>query len=649
MRKCPKCGFNYGEFDVCCSRCGYKFKNIDSESSDIQADLNAFAKLAKKDPSILYSNNDNPKKTFNSKKASLFDNASFTMIICFVIVSLALSLILYMALQSHKNKKMQLQFKNYMNNPSQIPELKEPQNTKELSSNLSSVENFLLLYLKYSQDSSEKKQQVFIAFLNEMEKLPHLTNDDLIRDDIDSCSVITETKKAQKCVIRFNNNFRHLGIVSFNDSNTIYLYPDYKFYYKTYGKYLPNSMNEYLKLRAKYNHPSAIGANLQIKPKVLADKIADFEKLYLYSPDSDVKELCEKILYNDVKKFIFNSSAYSSTTQELTSEFESAYKYFISSKRNSGLRPLIMSSLDKKKNYSEKNFAKDYPYKTFDSNSAHSIENATFNDAFSAFRKNLVTGDSKTSFAYIYSITSGWDNYEKTDSLNPGRFVISNLDENNNAIIYNNTFSPVQELNISRYSQLFLYNKGLYIFNQDRLKISKINFNGTNFNILDLSLSDITSLFPGVQVINLDSYSNYNINIEKDNQKASYIILSRYAQNLSQYILTPIQGDINTLLLPNMFSVSSEEDVVISFHDTSVNAAETSESFPSYKLTIHTRGHRAQEVPQDTEFATYDEQTVIEEQNQENYEPNIKPKIENGQNADIDTAPKQNIEPPKEN
>jgi len=47
MRKCPKCGFNYGEFDVCCSRCGYKFKNIDSESSDIQADLNAFAKLAK--------------------------------------------------------------------------------------------------------------------------------------------------------------------------------------------------------------------------------------------------------------------------------------------------------------------------------------------------------------------------------------------------------------------------------------------------------------------------------------------------------------------------------------------------------------------------------------------------------------------------
>ncbi len=649
MRKCPKCGLDCGEFDICCSRCGHKFKNSD-DSSSIQDDLNAFAKLAKKDPSVLYSNNNSTKRTFNSNKTSFFDNTSLTMVSSFVIVSLVLSSILYMGVENHKNKKRMLQFKNYMNNPSQIPELKEPGSFNELSSNLSSVENFLLLYLKFSQDTQEKKQQVFIAFLKEMDKLSHLTNEDMVRNDADSCSTITQDKVAKKCVQRFNNRFKPIGVLSIDESNTVYLYPDYKFYNKIYGKYLSYDMQKYLKLRAKYNTMSGLGLNMLIKPKTMADRIADFEKLYLYSNDSNIKELCEKIVFDDVRKFIFSPSIYATSTQEMSNEFEQAYKYFISSKKTSALRPLFMSYLDKKKNYSEANFKNDYPYKFFNPESI-SVVNSTFNDAFGVLRKNLVVGESKESFSYIYSTTGGWNEYEKTGPLSKGRFVVSSLDENNNATIYNNTFSPIQELNISRYSSFFLYNKGLYIFNQDRLKISKIQFNGTNFSVVDLSFSDISSLFPGVQVINLDSYTNYNINIEKDNQKASFIILSRYSQNLSQYLLTSIQGSFETLMLPNMFSVNSEEDVVISFHDPSVNPEETSENFPTYKLKIHTRGYRTQEIPQDSGFATYDEQTVLEEQNQDNYEPNIMPKIDENKPSqpNVETPPNQNIEPPSEN
>ena len=52
-----------------------------------------------------------------------------------------------------------------MNNPQQIPELKEPNRYSDLINNLSDVEAFLRLYLKYSPDSIEKKEQVFAAYL----------------------------------------------------------------------------------------------------------------------------------------------------------------------------------------------------------------------------------------------------------------------------------------------------------------------------------------------------------------------------------------------------------------------------------------------------------------------------------------------------
>ncbi|MBQ8475822.1 hypothetical protein IJ531_02055, partial [bacterium] len=78
-------------------------------------------------------------------------------------------------------------------------------------------------------------------------------------------------------------------------------------------------------------------------------------------------------------------------------------------------------------------------------------------------------------------------------------------------------------------------NNALYVFNTDRLNLSKMTFNGKSFALQLLNVSDATTVFPGIQVINIDSYQNYNIYVEKDILRGAFIILSRYSQGFDGY------------------------------------------------------------------------------------------------------------------
>ena len=198
---------------------------------------------------------------------------------------------------------------------------------------------------------------------------------------------------------------------------------------------------------------------------------------------------------------------------------------------------------------------------------------------------------------------------------------------------------------------MYLISGGLYLYNNDKLSVSKVTFNGKTFNLYNLNHVDITSLFPGIEVINIDSFPSYNIIIEKDNAQANYIILSRYSQGWSDYSLSPIQGKIGNLALPNMFSVNSNSDVVISFGSSKNNSQEISEQSPAYTFTIRTRGHKETQNPQES-YAQYDKQTQMNAQNEtEKYTPNIMPKLkEMDEKVELEqellTVPEQKIEPP---
>ncbi len=654
MKKCPNCGYKCADMDAFCAMCGtklpneYKDENIKTSDDNIQ-----------KSSELILQNmddfsDDSQEKTINEDKNVDFDKrtlgptlSSFIAII--ISISLFMGFFLYLVIKKQESVKYRMRFNNMISNPALIPELKEPKNFLDLKVNLQSCENFLGLYLKHSNDPAEIKEQIFISYLIEMDKLPHITNENMVMDDLDSCSTINTSQKAQKCAKKISSNFKHVGILAYNDHNVIYLYPDYKFISKKYSKYLSNQMAQYLKLKAKYNTPARVGLTLKMKPKRIADKIYDFELLYSRISDQYIREEVLKTIYYDFRAFIFTPSIYATTTQEMKPQFKSAFNYFISRRRKSQLRPLVMSYMDKMRSYSEENFRNDYPYQIFDESFDSNVENSSLGDIFIQLRKRLFSNNSQTDFAYVYNVTfQKWMKYDKSNQLTQNEYIFSVPDSSNNIFVYNNTFSLLQELNIPKYSGLFLSGNSLFIYNSDRLNLSKITFNGRLFSIKQLSSTDASVIFPGIKAVNIDSYQNYNIYIEKDNMQADYIVLSKYSQGFEGYKLALLKGQASILDSFNMFKLATNEDVELSFHHSTVNPKETSDVKPTYRIIVHTRGYSNQNPVE------YDEATANEEASEVHY-PTIMPKIikdeqndtsKDNKSDNLDTPPKQYIEPP---
>lgn len=650
--KCPKCGYEYNKDDIFCARCGYRLRSLNN-ANEVKSE--PMKDIIMGNLKEIVHNKSTENKTNSGKNIS--DSIAYNIAISMIIVSFMLIGVVFAITDKQNSHRQNLHYKSLISNPARIPELKEPKTFDELASNLKDVENFLTMYMSQSDNPQEKKEQIFALFLNEMDKMPHITNESVLIDDKNNqCANITGSIKAQKCADKLNKTFKNVGIKAYANFNTVYLYPDNKFIKRKYNKYLTSSFRQYINLRAKYNEPTTVGLNMYIEPKVLANKIYDYEKLYNAATNSYIKDQTEYQMYEDFRKYIFTPSIYNTTTHEMTKEFKNSYEYFIKTKKKSALYPVILSYMDKKRSYDEDNFRNDYPYKIFESTFEQNVKNNTLSDIFAQLRKNIFSNSSEYLFTYIYSTLNGkWYKYEQNTTLEQNDYVISEADENNNAVIYNNTFAPTQELNISKYGRLFLHNGGLFVFNSDKLQISRISYNGRAFQIRNLSSTDVTSVFPGIEVINIDSYSNYNIYIEKENQKANYIILSRYSQGYSDYILSPIKGDANILTLPNIFSVNTVNDTIVAFHGKDINPEATSESAPTYKFIIHTHGQTPSNNSNDSGFVQYDQKTADESDDEEDrtYRPNIMPKIpdkneDNLKEEVLKTPPAQILEPPND-
>lgn len=629
--------------DKFCSQCGAKI--VVDENSQIKIILNNI------DSNEKFASNYNREISFNKlKRKNIFSNQLINIFIFLILVLSVLSVVTFMALQKHSTQQSELQYKNYIENPSLIPILKEPANYEELAQNLANVEEFLLTYLKKTSDEQDKKNQIFFNYLNQLEKMPNVLNDDYSNKNIFVCS---NSKDIDSCVNKLNRKFGKIGIKAYKQNESVFLYPSYKNVLNRYSKYLPLEIISYLELQSMYNYPVSKNLELFIKPKKLADKIYDFEKLFLTTNNEIIKEKLEKILYEDFRKFIFTPSIYSTITQEMKKEYKIAYNYFINNKNKSNLRAVVMSYMDKKRAYTEANFKSDYPYRIFDVNTFD--ENyiySTLQDIFEPLRKNIfANNNSDLKLAFVFDLkTSQWEKYELNREIVSGVYLLSEPDENNNVSIYNHAFSPVQEMNILKYSKMYLISNNLYVFNKNKLTLSKVTFNGKTFNLYTLNQSDLTSLFPGVEVINIDAFPSYNILIGKENANASYILYSRYSQGWNNYNLKPIKGEINFLTLPNVFSISSNSEVIVSFEEKSADEG-FSESKPSYKFIFRTYGYEEKKVANEN-YIQYDEKVKNEESGIV-HKVNIMPKmIENNENIELENdflvVPEQEIDPPSE-
>ncbi|MBQ2983235.1 MAG: zinc ribbon domain-containing protein [Candidatus Gastranaerophilales bacterium] len=644
--KCKNCGFEYDDLDVFCSQCGQKIEKEenyqyqdefsdqnDNQNEEVVEQTSAQEILRDKSISIdelktafLFTN---PNRVDDiTIKPRNSNNAVANFIVFLIIVAFLVSMVLLIVLNKHSEKKSIIEYKNMMSNPSTIPELKEPSTIKEMRENFVSVEKFMSSYLSYAKDSPEKKQQVFISFLAEIQKLPHITNESLIFDDLNTCKTITDVKMAKKCSKIFTDELHPAGIMARSELNTIYFYPDYEYLDKIYSPFFAHSVGYYLLFKSKYPEPVTVGVTFNIKPMDLANKIADNEYLVNNIEDKELRDLLEKELYNDFRSFIFSPSIYATTTQEMKKEFKKAYNHFIKNKKASALRPVILSYMDKQKAYSEENFANDYPYRKFEDDSIATVEQTAFSQIFTQVRKTMISKLSAIEFSFIYNLqTAQWYKFNKQYQPKANDYIISSIDDDNNLNVYNNVYTFIQEIPIPKHAQLFYLDNGLYLFEKDSLDISKFVFDGKEFKPQRLSQSELSSVFPGVEVINIDNFQSYNILVEKDNKVASYIIVSKYSKNYDDFVLSPLKGDFYQLTLPNMFKVDSLEDAEIAFHDKNVEPDSISENSPVYKFILHTKGQKYTSLNNEG-ISAYDEKTANDENVEQQHKANIMPKIE---------------------
>ena len=639
--KCSNCGFEYGEFDIYCSRCGHKIDN----NTDINSTAQQVYESYINDSELQELKNQKNFEFFSKKKQ--YESNIFDAFAVMFTLSIILSVLVFLISTKQSNTKAYLKYKNLISKPALIPILKTPETLEDFAQNISEVEEFMKLYLKFSKDDNEKKEQIFTNYLNEMLKVENITNENIVTAEHPYCENIKEGKILNKCATYFKKQFKDTGINVFAHANTIYLYPNKKYIKKNYSRYLTSNMRNFLKLESKYSYPVSENGLLFRKPKYALNKISRYEQFYTTETNQQIKNILEKELYNDTNCVLFARNIYATTTHEMQPVFKKSFTKYIRKNKRSALNPLFMSYMNKQKLYTPDNFLKDYPYKIYDDSFYDNVESSTFKDIYAQLRKNLSINSENVNFAYVYSLNEGkWHRYRTGMELNNSNYIISYPDEDNNVYFYDFAYAPVQEMNIQSNTNLFINHGQIYIYNYDKLSISKITFNGKVFNTKTMNYSDVTYMFPGVNVINIDSTNNYNIYLEKVNKNANFIILSRYTQGLKDYELAAVKGEIKKMALSNMFSVNTNDEVIVSFHSKSLNSDETSEQLPTYKIHITTIGHQKTQFETETE-TIQDEQKVetTEDEDIEKHTPTIKPKIDTIEKDALILPPSKSLEP----
>ena len=325
--KCSNCGFEYGEFEVICPRCGAKIEPDFQPEETIQEEEIIQTQVADDDKQLDDEFTSMPKMVFNDKDfrmsdindnpiaQKLFEKPIFIYVIFITIVITAAVLILQYFVAEQTKEQAVLRFSNYAANPQKIPLLNEPKTYSQLKKELTDVEKFLRDYMRFSGEPSDKRDSIFASYLKELEKLPHISTSTLIDDSMPKCAKVDSAKDVRMCAESLNKYFEHSSVNVFYDYDSVYLYPNIVYVKNNFSRYLSDDYKNYLETRAKYNKPTLLNGKLKMTPKRLAIKIAEYENLFKKTNNEYLKEKIEQALYNDFRIFLFVPSIYATTTQ----------------------------------------------------------------------------------------------------------------------------------------------------------------------------------------------------------------------------------------------------------------------------------------------------------------------------------------------
>lgn len=551
---CPNCGKEINDSSKYCLYCGHKFEEEKIEE--------------------IYSHSyykDGYTKKNNSYKKTEYSFGDIFLKGVFATLGLFLCLIAFMFLKNFIASDMlsfdKMKYEQYIENPSLIPELTQPETLSGFLENLKDVQTFLELYLKLSDDDMDTKLETFDKYRKELLKVQNFDNTNLLDGNVRY--QIPRTEKEFKAIQKeYAKTLSKVGLmIEANENYSKYhLVEDARFTYKKYGKYMPQNIREYLKLRADNYQPCMHKDELLIKPYKLAQRIGEFEKFM--NANQEFRYI------DEVKDYLFSYTFIYTFTSDRTNMifvnkkvFAKSDKKFIKNYPNSGLKELFSHLASSANGISEKQFDEMYPYEYQKNLDAIKPNKSDLSDIFAAVRKNIMKLKSDANFQYTYySATNTWETYDPSKPLKKGDMILAQA--NDGYEVYDNTYKKTnQTLQLEENAKFFIKNNQLYAYSPKHLQIQSLECSYGSFSFRTISVKAIKQIFPDILIINIDTFGEYSVQIDKPSGAKTYMLISTSGGNYEDYHLS---GNIEIGELSNIFTISDDK-VQVNFTSASGN------------------------------------------------------------------------------
>jgi len=549
---CPNCGKQINDNSKFCAYCGHKFEN------NIANEQEVFQHSYYKD-----SYKKNTEKRPVKKDTSLgqtFLKGVGAMIVIIIALFGVLLLKNYYSVDMLSLDKMKYQ--QYVEDPSLIPELTQPETLSGLVDNLKDVQNFLALYLKVSDDDMDTKLETFDKYRKEILKLQNFDNTNLLQENV-QYQIPRDEKEFKAIKKQYDKILSQVGLtIAADESYSKYrLEEDSRFTYKKFGKYLTPDVNAYLKLRADNYQQCMFKDSLIIKPYKLAERIGKYENFM--NANKEFRYI------DEVKDLLFSYSFVYAFTSDRTDMVYINKKTFVKSDKkfmkkfpNSQLKTLFSHLATSANGISESQFDEMYPYEYQKTLDALKPEKSDLTDIFTLVRKNIMQLKSDANYQYMYiSATNTWVAYDAAKPLKKGDIILAQSDDGYDVIDYkykktNQTIKPEEN------AKFFIKSGQLLAYSPNHLQISSLDNMYGSFSFKTLSVKAIKKLFPGVLIINIDTFGDTSVQIDKPSGAKTYMLISTSGVNYEGYRLS---GNISFGQLSNIFTVSSDENTQVNW------------------------------------------------------------------------------------
>ncbi len=455
-----------------------------------------------------------------------------------------------------------MKYQQYVEDPSMIPELVEPETLSGLINNLKEVQSFLVLYMNYSDDDVEAKMDTFDKYRKELLKMQRFNNSNLLQENV-QYQIPRNEKEFKKIEKQYAKILAPVGLMVVADEgySKYHLQEDNRFTNKRFGKYVTSDVAQYLKLRANYYENVMYKDSLAVKPYRLAQRIGDYERFMNSNKDFRYSDEVKDLLFSYTFIYAFTSDR-TDMVYLNKKVFVKSDKKFMKKYPESQLKTMFSHLANSANGISESQFDEMYPYEYQKSLEAIKPDSSELSDIFSGVRKGIMSLKSNDSYEYIYSAESdSWFVYDATRQLKKGDVILAKTDEGYDIYDYkykktNQTIRPNEDVK-------FIIKGGkLLAYLPSHLQLSSLECMYGSFSFKTLSIKAIKKFFPVVLLINIATFGDTSVQIDKPSGAKTYMLISTSGLSFEGY---RISGNVEMGELGNIFTVTSDANTQVNF------------------------------------------------------------------------------------